>query len=57
MCLFNVISVITTSPNHTRLVDFNAPLLESSFALMHACCQLAEIFTLTTVERRLLLIP
>jgi len=42
MCLFNVISVITTSPNHTRLVDFNAPLLESPFALMKACCQLAE---------------
>ena len=42
MCLFNVISVITTSSNHTRLVDFNAPLLESPFALMKACCQLAE---------------
>jgi len=23
-------------------VDFNAPLLESPFALMKACCQLAE---------------
>jgi len=42
MCLFNVISVITTSSNHTRLVDFNSPLLESPFALMKACCQLAE---------------
>ena len=42
MCLFNVISVITTSSNHTRLVDFNASLLESPFALMKACCQLAE---------------
>jgi len=42
MCLFNVISVITTSSNHARLVDFNAPLLESPFALMKACCQLAE---------------
>ena len=42
MCLFNVISVITTSSNHTRLVDFNASLLKSPFALMKACCQLAE---------------
>ena len=42
MCLFNVINVITTSSNHTRLVDFNAFLLESPFALMKACCQLAE---------------
>jgi len=42
MCLFNGISVITTSSNHTRLVNFNAPLLESPFALMKACCQLAE---------------
>jgi len=42
MYLFNVISVITTSSNHTRLVDFNASLLESPFALMKACCQLAE---------------
>jgi len=42
MCLFNVISVITTSSNHTHLVDFNAPLLESPFALMKACCQLVE---------------
>jgi len=42
MCLFNVISVITTSSNHTRLVDFSASLLESPFALMKACCQLAE---------------
>jgi len=41
-CLFNVISVITTSSNHTRLMDFNASLLESPFALMKACCQLAE---------------
>jgi len=36
------ISVITTSSNHTRLVDFNASLLESPFALMKACCKLAE---------------
>jgi len=42
MCLFNGISVITMSSNHTRLVNFNAPLLESPFALMKACCQLAE---------------
>jgi len=42
MCLFNVISVINTSSNHTRLVDFNASLLESPFALKKACCQLAE---------------
>ena len=45
MRLFNVISVITTSSNHTHLVDFNASLLESPFALMKAavtCCQLAE---------------
>jgi len=42
MCLFNVISVFTTSSNHTRLVDFNAPLLESPFFPMKACCQLAE---------------
>jgi len=42
MCLFNVISVITTSSNHTRVEDFNASLLESPFALMKACCQLAE---------------
>jgi len=42
MCLFNGISVITTSSNHTRLVNFNAPLLESPFAVMKACCQLAE---------------
>ena len=41
MCLFNVICVIITSTNHTRLVDFSAPLLESPFALMKAC-QLAE---------------
>ena len=38
LCLFNVISVITTSSNHARLVDFNASLLESPFALMKACC-------------------
>ena len=38
----NFIHVITTSSNHTRLVDFSAPLLESPFALMKACCQLAE---------------
>jgi len=38
LCLFNVISVITTSPNHARLVNFNASLLESPFALMKACC-------------------
>jgi len=42
MCLFNVICVITTSSNHTRLVDINASLLESPFALMKTCCQLAE---------------
>ena len=42
MCLFNVINVITTSSNHTRLVDFNASLHESPVALMKACCQLAE---------------
>jgi len=42
MCLFNVISVFTTPSNHPRLVDFSAPLLESPFALMKACCQLAE---------------
>jgi len=42
LCLFNVISVITTSSNHTRLVDFNASLLESPFALMKACYQLTE---------------
>jgi len=42
MCFFNVICVITTSSNHTRLVYFNAPLLESPFALMKACCQLVE---------------
>jgi len=42
MCLFSVISVITTSSSHTRLVDFNASLLELPLALMKACCQLAE---------------
>ena len=42
LCLFHVISAITTSSNHARLVDFSASLLESPFALMKACCQLAE---------------
>jgi len=38
LCLFNVISVVTTSSNYARLVDFNASLLESPFALMKVCC-------------------
>jgi len=42
LCLFNVISVITTSSNHARLVDFNASLLEAPIALMKACCWLAK---------------
>jgi len=42
LCFFSVISVVTASSNHTRLVDFSAPLLESPFVLMKACCQLAE---------------
>ena len=37
-CLFNVISVITTSSNHARLMDFSASLLDSLFALVKACC-------------------
>jgi len=53
MCLFNVISVITTSSNHTRLVDFSAPLLESPFALMKACCQLAETLVLFLLLQQL----
>jgi len=36
--LFNVISVINTPSNHTHLVNFNASLFESPFALMKACC-------------------
>jgi len=36
------VGVITTSSNHTRVVDFNASLLESPFTVMKACCQLAE---------------
>jgi len=53
--LFSVIiSVITTSSNHARLVDFSASLLESPFALMKACCCLAETLAsflhFTTVE-------
>jgi len=38
LCLFNVISVINTPSNHTHLVNFNASLFESPFALMKACC-------------------
>jgi len=37
-CLFNVISVITTSSNHARLMDFSASLLDSLFVLVKACC-------------------
>jgi len=52
-CLFNVISVITTSSIHMCLVDFNAPLLESPFALMKACCQLAEMLVLFLLLQQL----
>jgi len=44
---------------HARLVDFNASLYELQFALMKACCYLAETLAsflhFATAEGRLLL--
>jgi len=59
LCLFIVvISVITTSSNHSFSVDFTALLFELPFTVMKAYCywlkRLCRFQSFTTVKQRLL---